>query len=214
MVKVTISKRAAAIILFAVVLSIPGIAGASHIFTDVTDSNVHADGITWVADAGVTAGCGDGSTYCPNDPVIRAQMATFMHRLSGHAPGIDPSVNADQVDGLDASDLLPQWALVKGSDGSIIAQSGGISVIKGGDPVGGYYVNFGEDVTGRAILTNLQWSISEQGGMASVAICGGATDETVTCILAGTNSPDNVWVSTRDQAGALRNSDFYIAVLP
>ena len=92
LLQLTISKRAALIIAVALIVAIPGVAGATHIFTDVLDTNVHADGIEWVAGVGVTAGCGDGSTYCPNDPVSRAQMGTFMHRLSGNAPGIDPSV--------------------------------------------------------------------------------------------------------------------------
>jgi len=106
MFQITISKRAAVIIAIALVLLIPGVAGATHIFSDVSDSNVHAPGIEWVAGVGVTAGCGDGSTYCPGDPVTRAQMGTFMHRLSGNASGIAPSVNAGQLDGLDSTDFL------------------------------------------------------------------------------------------------------------
>ena len=68
MLQITISKRAALIIAIALLLVIPGIAGATHIFTDVTDGSTHAPGITWVADAGVTSGCGDGSMYCPKGP--------------------------------------------------------------------------------------------------------------------------------------------------
>ena len=37
MLQITISKRAALIIAIALLLVIPGIAGATHIFTDVTD---------------------------------------------------------------------------------------------------------------------------------------------------------------------------------
>ena len=53
-----------------------------------------------MATSGVTAGC-DSSNYCPGDNVSRAQMATFMYRLSGNASGIDPSVDAASVDGMD-----------------------------------------------------------------------------------------------------------------
>lgn len=48
-------------------------------FDDVT--GVHAANINAVADAGITLGCtGDGSRFCPNDPVRRDQMATFLDR--------------------------------------------------------------------------------------------------------------------------------------
>ena len=102
--QITISKRAAFIVAVALLLVIPGIAGATHIFTDVVDGSTHAEGIEYVADVGVTSGCGDGSTYCPNDSVSRAQMGTFMCRLSGSC-GVAPSVDADTVDGYGAESL-------------------------------------------------------------------------------------------------------------
>ena len=105
MLHVTISKRGAVMIALALALVIPGVAGATHVFDDVADGSTHAPGIEWVAGAGVTTGCGDGSVYCPDDPVTRAQMGTFMYRLSGNASGVSPSVNADTLDGLDAADL-------------------------------------------------------------------------------------------------------------
>ena len=49
-------------------------------FTD-TDGNVHAPNIDALAAAGITAGCKtDPLRYCPDQPVTRAQMATFLHR--------------------------------------------------------------------------------------------------------------------------------------
>jgi hypothetical protein len=44
--------------------------------------------IEWVFNAGITSGC-SSERYCPNDPVTRAQMASFLARalhLSGSAP--------------------------------------------------------------------------------------------------------------------------------
>ncbi len=52
---------------------------ASHQFGDVPDSNPFHDDISWLADAGVTLGCG-GTNYCPKDNVTREQMAAFLHR--------------------------------------------------------------------------------------------------------------------------------------
>lgn len=65
---------------------------------------VHEAGVDWLAGSGVTTGC-TTSTYCPQSPVTRAQMATFLHRLSGHAPGTPSSVDAATVGGRSAADL-------------------------------------------------------------------------------------------------------------
>jgi len=82
----------------------PSTAYATHVFSDVEDGSVHAPGIEYVADKGITTGC-TPTTYCPNNPVTRAQMATFLFRSSGNDPATPPSVNADKVDGMDAADL-------------------------------------------------------------------------------------------------------------
>jgi hypothetical protein len=56
-------------------------------FTDISSSPFKSD-IEWVYLQHITAGC-TTTTYCPDDPVTRAQMATFLARalhLSGSAP--------------------------------------------------------------------------------------------------------------------------------
>ena len=46
-----------------------------------TEGNVHAANIDTLAAAGITVGCQtDPPRYCPDPPVTRAQMATFLHR--------------------------------------------------------------------------------------------------------------------------------------
>ena len=49
-------------------------------FADVDPDGVHAASIEALLAAGITRGCGDGTNYCPNRPVTRAQMAAFLHR--------------------------------------------------------------------------------------------------------------------------------------
>lgn len=74
------------VILTAVVsmlVTVPTAVLASHQFRDVSDSNLHHDAISWLASQGVTGGCtADGEFYCPDEPVTRAQMATFLRRFS------------------------------------------------------------------------------------------------------------------------------------
>lgn len=92
MLQITISRRSALLIAIAIVMAIPTAAFAGSLFSDVEDGSTHIDGITFMKDSGVTLGCGDGTTFCPDDPVLREQMATFMYRLSGNDPDTAPSV--------------------------------------------------------------------------------------------------------------------------
>ncbi|MXZ98593.1 MAG: CHAP domain-containing protein [Acidimicrobiaceae bacterium] len=49
-------------------------------FSDVTPDAWYAPAIAELAASGVTTGCGDGTRYCPDDTVTRAEMASFLHR--------------------------------------------------------------------------------------------------------------------------------------
>ena len=53
-------------------------------FADVAATGVHAPNIDALAEAGITAGCDTRrARYCPEKPVTRAQMATFLARATG-----------------------------------------------------------------------------------------------------------------------------------
>ena len=115
---ITISKRSAFMIVLAVLLVVPAVAFGNDVFDDVSDTSVHADGIGFMKSSGVSVGC-DATNYCPGDTVTRAQMGTFLYRLSGIDPATPPSVvaasaltadsatDADTLDGMQALDLLP-----------------------------------------------------------------------------------------------------------
>lgn len=50
-------------------------------FVDVDPDSVHAEAIDAVFAAGITRGCAGGPPrFCPDDPVTRAQMASFLAR--------------------------------------------------------------------------------------------------------------------------------------
>jgi len=55
----------------------------SPTFADVPAVDPFFQAIEALAAAGVTAGCGDGTNYCPNDPVTRAQLAAFLAKALG-----------------------------------------------------------------------------------------------------------------------------------
>ena len=55
-------------------------------FNDVSESSSHRPFINALSDAGITVGCGNGS-YCPDRPVTRAEMGTFLSRAMGTGLG-------------------------------------------------------------------------------------------------------------------------------
>ena len=59
-------------------------------FDDVVAASFHAPFIERMADLEVTEGCGDGSRFCPDDNVSRAQMAAFISRAFNLPDGPDP----------------------------------------------------------------------------------------------------------------------------
>ncbi|MDH4117240.1 MAG: S-layer homology domain-containing protein [Acidimicrobiia bacterium] len=86
-----------------VLMIAPVAAYAIHGFTDVPDSNVFHDDISWLSDAEVTKGCNPPTNdqFCPSDNVTREQMAAFMRRLAENQV-----VDAGTVGGKGSGDLV------------------------------------------------------------------------------------------------------------
>jgi hypothetical protein len=126
-----------------------------------------------------------------------------------------------------AADLVAsqrtRWALVAG-DGAIVKQSGGIAVVSASS--GRYVVDFGESVSGRAIMTSSKFPqagptpLPNTNGLVEAAICGASVassqGETVNCTPASNNDTSHVFVQTATASGSPSNDPrpFYIAVLP
>jgi hypothetical protein len=105
-----------------------------------------------------------------------------------------------------------RWALVK-RDGTILAQSGGISVANMFD--GGYYLDFGSSVEGQGIVVSSAYlSTDSQNTAAPTAeVCGGGGD-LVDCEATATNDRRHVYVQTADPDGTIAGHAFTIMVLP
>ena len=59
-------------------------------FGDVDAGSFYAPFVERMAALGITQGCGDGSGFCPDDTVTRAQMAVFLSRAFSLPDGPDP----------------------------------------------------------------------------------------------------------------------------
>ena len=94
-------RRALPILITAAVVA----PATAYAFNDVPSDSPHKDGIAYVDSANITHGCDNQGNYCPDNPVTRAQMATFLYRASGNDPATAPSVNAAKVGGKTAAEL-------------------------------------------------------------------------------------------------------------
>ena len=93
------SRRLAVTLAILAALALPSAALAAH-FVDVGSGDVHAPGIEYLADTGITLGCATNpDRFCPKDELTRAQMGSFLYRASGNDPNTPPSVNAAELDG-------------------------------------------------------------------------------------------------------------------
>lgn len=76
------ARRARFAMLAALAFAVALPAGAQSCagFSDVAAASPFCPNVEWIRNRGVTLGC-TATTYCPNDPVTRLQMAAFMNRL-------------------------------------------------------------------------------------------------------------------------------------
>ncbi|MFP3913725.1 MAG: hypothetical protein ACLFWM_02540, partial [Actinomycetota bacterium] len=76
--------RMLGVAVLAALITAPLTVAATDTFVDVSDSNPHHDDVAWLADTGVTRGCNPpaNTEYCPGEPVLRQQMASFLKRLA------------------------------------------------------------------------------------------------------------------------------------
>ena len=197
------------------ITTVAAMAGSSQ-FSDVDAGATHEDGIGFMAETGVTAGCAPGF-FCPQDDVTREQMATFMHRLSGQADGVDPSVDAATLQGMTVQDIQDgieapendddgeddapedQWAFVDGSDGTLIRGSGVDDSSGGGNVAGRYTVTFDDPVDECSYQATSTPSPTKGVYIAGVAPGGSDRSVDVTVVDDGT--------------GDFANADFHLHVV-
>ncbi|MEQ8841423.1 MAG: S-layer homology domain-containing protein [Acidimicrobiales bacterium] len=80
-------------------------------FRDVADQAFYADAVGWMVAAGITTGT-TPSTFSPERPVTRGELATFLHRAAG-----SPSSGAEFFDDVDTGDFYADavgWMVAEG----------------------------------------------------------------------------------------------------
>jgi len=130
---------------------------------------------------------------------------------AGHANTAGQAGNASTVGGVaaDALQRKVRWVQVNGDNGSIVAQSGGISVSR--DLEGLYSVDFGSTTAGGMLMATGAEVGASNTAVVSAQRCGNAPLG-ITCFAP--NTPNRVIVNTDNPEDApLNDADFYLAVV-
>lgn len=146
------------------------------------------------ANSATTANSANNANHANNaDSATNATTATNANQLGGVAPsGYEKAI---------------AWVHVA-ADGTILAQSGGISVVHGG--TGYYFINFGFDTTGHALLVSPSGKTFSANEMWATS-CGGGT-QGVNCV--STNDVNHVVVDSQAPAGTYADHAYFLAVVP
>ena len=80
----------------------PAVSGSS-VFTDVSDGTWYTDAIAWAAEKGVVNGT-SATTFAPNDPITREQMAAILYRYAQYK-GYDVTQKANLSGYTDAGQI-------------------------------------------------------------------------------------------------------------
>lgn len=112
-------------------MAVSAVAYAGHVFSDVSDSHTHANGIEWAKDTGLTVGCTeDGSQFCPERAMTRAEMVTMFKRyydnIDKEGANIDEILNEINIDATDICEVFgfdnpcsdEMEELLRGDDGA------------------------------------------------------------------------------------------------
>ncbi len=78
-------------------------------FDDVPGSYLFYSFVETVLHNGVTAGCGGGTTYCPNASVTRAQMAVFLLRSRHGSSFVPPPATGTIFEDVPADSFAADW---------------------------------------------------------------------------------------------------------
>lgn len=150
------------------------------------------------------------------DSATKAETATKADSAT-KADTATTASNSNALGGQPASAYQPrtQWAFVK-SNGTVLSQSGGISVLSH-NVNGGNYVDFGQSVVGKSIITSARYldpNIGSQGAVITAEPCSGPLN-TFPCLFSGTfENPNVAFVLTANSEGDGEPFGFSILVTP
>ena len=151
--------------------------------------------------------------FARNADKVDGKHAVGASSTRNHAAGkLVATAATGQNKGRFASKFIPRdsrWALLDAAGASIIAQSGGISIVS--HPFTGEYIlEFGSNLIGKAIMVTPSGRDNAFTGGVSAAPCGTNTQSYPNCSAQPTT---RLHVFTSNESGAAANRSFYVVVL-
>jgi hypothetical protein len=131
------------------------------------------------------------------------------------------ATNAGSLGGVPATAFAGKtaWAIVQ-SDGTIAAQSGGISVAFHTAASGSYYLAFGESLVGKPVVATVNYGnfagATPHDGLISTAPCGSTSTSDLVqtnCVPSGTNDANHLFVKTETSGASSADRSFYVALI-
>jgi S-layer homology domain len=95
-----------------------------QVFSDVPADAFAAAWIERLAAEGITAGCGNGTKFCPSDPVTRAQMAAFLLKTE-HGSSWTPPPATGEFNDVPVSNPFAPWVEALKDEGVTAGCGGG-----------------------------------------------------------------------------------------
>lgn len=149
-------------------------------FDDVDAAGFHAPFIERMAELRITQGCGDGSGFCPDEYVSRAEMAAFLVRAYELPDAPDPGftdVADDAWYAVEVAKLAASGITMGCGDGNVFCPSQ--------DTLRGQMAALLYRAEERKQLTPVELNHAMEGGgvvsVGSTHACGLRTDGTITC---------------------------------
>jgi hypothetical protein len=107
----------------------------------------------------------------------------------------------------------PQWALVS-REGTILAQSGGITINTTNASFGQFFLDFGKSVARRPVSVTLHYGDGGITGESSATPCGGSSvpGGSDCTEINGVNDAKHLFVRTQNSGGTSAPFGFYVSV--
>ena len=150
-------------------------------------------------------------------PSLSVKHATTADRATTAAAATraDTAGNADALGGAPAGayETRAQWALVD-KDGTILAQSGGITIDTTYAGSGIYYLGFGRSLADRPVSVVPHYGDGGLTGDASATVCGGSSvPGGFDCSsVNGVNDPNHLLVRLQSSTGTDAPFGFYVTI--
>ena len=125
-----VSNQRWLLILAVAVIAIAVPASAAERFDDVAATSTHREAIEELVESGITLGC-DPGRYCPQDPVRRDQMASFLTRTGPRTVFHEGAASLSSGDGVPASVTIRATGAPGGR--GMVSVQGSVSVYASGN---------------------------------------------------------------------------------